>query len=334
MALNVTEAAKKLREKSKSIYDILNNKLGETAAPGFRERCAANGEKERTPLLEEAERFYAAELREFTEAVREEIARKPQWNSGAPLTADKVWLWGGPTPEWGGTLDPDTLVKQARFFNTGNGVYVYGPTTEEMIARHAALEQMLCMVSRTCRAPGQQQETNAECAENLSRFSLKYPNIKGGMLDDMTSGSTTISQEKIDDIASISANLKKHNPALELYGVVYQHELKEKDFTPLQPYLDGVNLWFWSQETLLDLEESVELCRKHFPGKKILLGLFLHDYGTVDAGALCDLLIYQLKGARALLGEGKINGLVILGDREILKWPEQAAVVKGFLAGQ
>ena len=39
----------------------------------------------------------------------------------------------------------------------------------------------------------------------------------------------------------------------------------------------------------------------------------------------------ELEGARALLAQGKIGGLVILGDREILKWPEQAAVVKGFL---
>ena len=73
------------------------------------------------------------------------------------------------------------------------------------------------------------------------------------------------------------------------------------------------------------------LCRSIFPGKKILMGLFLHDYGTSDAGTLPELLLYQLRGARSLLARGKISGLVILGDREILKWPEQAAVVKGFL---
>lgn len=153
-------------------------------------------------------------------------------------------------------------------------------------------------------------------------------------MDDMTSGSTTITREKVEQIASISTNLKKHNPALELFGVVYQHELAEKDFSEILPYLDGVNLWFWSQEKLLELEKSVDHCRYHFPGKKILLGLFLHDYGTADAGALPELLLYQLKGARAMLGSGKIDGLVILGDREILKWPEQAAVVRGFLEAQ
>ena len=64
------------------------------------------------------------------------------------------------------------------------------------------------------------------------------------------------------------------------------------------------------------------------------MGLFLHDYGTTDAGALPELLLHQLSWARLYLSQGKINGLVILGDREIMKWPEQAAAVKGFLAGK
>ena len=98
--------------------------------------------------------------------------------------------------------------------------------------------------------------------------------------------------------------------------------------------MDGVTLWFWTQEQLLELERHVTHCRCLFHKKKILLGMFIHDYGTADAGTLPELLIHQLKGARQLLEDGKINGLVILGDRELLKWPEQAAAIRGFLAGQ
>ena len=231
-------------------------------------------------------------------------------------------------------MQPDTLVQTAQYFNTQNGVYVYGRTSEEMIALHAGMKNLLAMVTSTCRAPGQQPETDAECAEKLSRLSLKYPNIRGGMMDDMTSASPTITPEKIEQVSSVSRNLKKHNPALELFGVVYCHELEKKDFSGILPYLDGVNLWHWYQEELLELENNVELCRANFPGKKILMGLFLHDYGTSDAGTLPELLLHQLKGARKLLAEDKIQGLVILGDREILKWPEQAAAVKGFLSAR
>ena len=88
--------------------------------------------------------------------------------------------------------------------------------------------------------------------------------------------------------------LKKHNPNLELFGVVYCHELGKKDYTALQPYLDGVNLWFWYQEELLEIDKYINLCRENFPGKKIFMGLFLHDYGTADGGTLPELLLHPI----------------------------------------
>ncbi len=327
------DARKKLMERQENLHELLRIALGETAAPGYWDRCAiADGT--RSPLLEEYSRQIYAEYASFAAAVRKELAKCPPWRPGTPITSENLWLWGGPTPEWGGSMQPDTLAANAEYFNAVNGVYVYGATNEEMLKKHAGMEKLLCMVSSTCRAPGQQPESDEECAENLSKFSLKYRNIAGGMLDDMTAGEKTVTPQKVKQVAAISANLKKHNPDLDLFGVVYQHELAEKDFSALLPYLDGVNLWFWHQEKLLELEKNVDHCRYHFPKKKILLGLFLHDYGTADAGALPDLLIHQLKGARQMLADGKINGLVILGDREILKWPEQAATVRGFLAAQ
>ena len=324
------ETREQLYDRQKELHKIMRIGLGETAAPGYRERCRIE-DPARLPVSEEYAAQIAPEYAAFAEAVREELAAKPAFERGVPIPEDKLWLWGGPTPQWGGSPLPDTLVRTAKYFDAPNGVYVYGPTSEEMIALHAGMKKVLAMVTTTCRAPGQQPESDAECAEKLSRLSLKYPCVAGGMMDDMTAGLQNVTPEKIRQVATVSANLKKHNPALKLFGVVYCHELGKKDFSGIQPYLDGVNIWHWHQEELLDMEKNVELCRANFPGKKLLMGLFLHDYGTADAGALIELLLHQLKGARALLAEGKIDGLVILGDREILKWPEQAAAVRGFL---
>ena len=327
------ELREKLFKRSEELHQTMNVDLGATAAPGYMVRCALE-DITRRPVNEEYFRQLAPEYNAFAEKIRSLLAAAPEFDRGIPISNEKLWLWGGPTPEWGGSMQPDTLVQTAQYFNTQNGVYVYGRTSEEMIALHAGMKNLLAMVTSTCRAPGQQPETDAECAEKLSRLSLKYPNIRGGMMDDMTSASPTITPEKIEQVSSVSRNLKKHNPALELFGVVYCHELGKKDFSGILPYLDGVNLWHWYQEELLELENNVELCRANFPGKKILMGLFLHDYGTSDAGTLPELLLHQLKGARKLLAEDKIQGLVILGDREILKWPEQAAAVKGFLSAR
>ena len=330
---DLKEAREKLFQRRTQLQEVMNVKLGETAAPGYAGRARME-DPTRIPLNEEYRIQLAPEFDAFAAEVRKELAARPALPHGETLSAEKVWLWGGPTPEWGGSMQPDTLMRTAPYFNAENGVYVYGATTEEMIARHAGMKKLLAMVTTTCRAPGQQPETNAECAEKLSRLSLKYPNIVGGMMDDMTAALDDVNDDKVEQVATVNACLKKHNPALELFGVVYCHELGVKNFTALQPYLDGVNLWFWYQEELLEIDKYVNLCRENFPGKKILMGLFLHDYGTADAGTMPELLLHQLENARVLLAEGKINGLVILGDREIMKWPEQAAAVKGFLAGK
>lgn len=325
------ELRDKLFKRSDELHEAMNIKLGETAAPGYMTRCALE-DISRLPVNEEYFRQLSPEYNAFREKIIEILAQTPEFDSGTPFTEDNIWLWGGPTPEWGGSMQPDTLARNAKYYNAANGVYVYGRTSDEMVALHADMKNLLVMVTNSCRAPGQQPESDAECAENLSRLSLKYPNIRGGMIDDMTVKSQEITSEKIEHIATVSRNLKKHNPDLELFGVVYCHELGKKDYSGILPSIDGVNLWYWYQEELLELEKYVDICRDNFPGKKLYLGLFIHDYGTSDAGAVPELLIHQLKGGRKLLAEGKIDALVILGDREILKWPEQAAAVKGFLS--
>lgn len=330
---DLKEVREKLFQRNEELHKVMRVGLGETAAPGYRMRSLMD-DPTRRPLSEEYIVQLAPEYNAFAGEVRKQLAALVVPEHGDPISPENLWLWGGPTPEWGGSMLPDTLMRTAPMFNAENGVYVYGATNEEMLSHHAGMKKLLAMVTNTCRAPGQQPETDAECAEKLSRLSLQFPNIKGGMMDDMTAQLDDVTPAKIEQITAVRNNLKKHNPDLELYGVVYCHELGKKNYSELHPLLDGVNLWFWYQEELLEIEKYVDLCRKNFPGKKILMGLFLHDYGTADAGALPELLLHQLSWARLYLSQGKINGLVILGDREIMKWPEQAAAVKGFLAGK
>ena len=45
-----------------------------------------------------------------------------------------------------------------------------------------------------------------------------------------------------------------------------------------------------------------------------------------------DRLAFQLDKARQSIAEGKLAGVIILGDREIAKHPEQAAFVRDYLA--
>ena len=119
-----------------------------------------------------------------------------------------------------------------------------------------------------------------------------------------------------------------------MYGVVYVHELYHKDFSYIQPYMDTVNLWFWHLDEILDYDQHLLQCQKMFPGKPIIQGIFLHEYGRSDSGNLPQLLIHQLDKAREYITKGVVEGVIILGDREIKKWPESAEAVRNYLLNQ
>ena len=66
----------------------------------------------------------------------------------------------------------------------------------------------------------------------------------------------------------------------------------------------------------------------------LLEHLTMHEYGISDAGNLPELLIYQLDKAREYMTRGIVEGVIILGDREIKKWPESSAAVRNYLLNQ
>lgn len=248
------------------------------------------------------------------------------------ITPDKLWVWGGPTPEWGGSMADDTLVRGAAYFNSENGVYVYGSTDPKMLGIHSNFKKLLCQVNSNCRTAGAQGNLNDESnAELLSKLSLDFPNVKGAMCDDMFVHSRRCCLP--DKFKRCYDGLKKYNDRLKMYGVVYTHEL-EKDFSLIQPYIDVVNLWIWNMDDILDYDNAVNKCMEQFPGKKILQGIFLHDYGFANSGVPANLLIYQLDKVREYMAAGVVEGVVILGDREIAKWPESASAVKNYLLEQ
>ena len=307
--------------------------LGDCCAP------RPEGYVEDDPHIGRLQTQWYEEIREEDEALNaalyERLDAEPLTSdekSLAKLTPDKVWVWGGPTPLWGGSMADDTLVKGADYYESENVVYVYGPTTDHMLSLHSKYKKMLCQVNANCRTAGALANTEEENAQLLSQLSLKYPNIVGAMCDDFcTSFHKVLLPERFEKIYN---GVKKYNKDLRVYGVIYAHELKVKNFQLIQPYIDVVNLWLWNKEEILDIDTHMANCREAFPGKPIILGIFLHEYGRADAANPPRLLVRELQKAREFLTKGWIEGVILLGDREIKKWPESAKAVKDYLANQ
>jgi len=305
------------------------HKLGESCAPGvdLTGQCevppaAAAYYAKVAPMSAEIDRLVFEGIRQIEDPA-DAVLKVPR---------DKAWVWGGPTPFWFGSLADDTLPVGADYFQARNVVYVGGPVEEKFIAPLARFDQVMVQMTDTCRASQFQPESDEECAEKVSRLSCKYPNIVGGMLDDATR--TGHNKEKVlkeSVFRPIAASARKHNSALKVASVIYSFELDEFDFTAALPYLDKIVLWFWSKNELLDIDERVRRCHEVFPGKEILMGIFIHDYGCADLGNPPECLRFQMHRAARLIRDGQLNGIVILGDREIRKWPASAQAVRDCL---
>ena len=321
----------KLMDQARDVRKEHKVGLGESAAP------VPHNIDNKDPLLGPVNTKWTSLLEpEFTNAanvIREALKQLPNddLKNYPKLPLDKLWLWGGPTPYWGGNMADDALVTAADYFKTENGVYVYGATNEKTLQLHSGFKKLICQVNSNCRTPGAQEgSTDAENAERLSKLSLQFPNITGAVCDDF--GVKYLHIVPPEPITEIRRGLKKYNENLKLYCVVYAHELAQnKDFSLVVDQIDVVNFWLWHMEDILEYDKYIEMCQKTFPGKPILQGIFLHEYGTSDAGQMPELLIYQLERCRKYLAEGVLEGVVLLGDREIRKWPESAKAVQDYL---
>ena len=88
------------------------------------------------------------------------------------------------------------------------------------------------------------------------------------------------------------------------------------------------------KDDILEYDEYIAKCMKAFPGKPIIQGIFLHEYGRADIGNVIELLKYELDRAREYMAKGIVEGVIILGDREIKKWPAVAEAVREYLQNQ
>ncbi len=149
----------------------------------------------------------------------------------------------------------------------------------------------------------------------------KYPQVKGLLLDDMS----TIAVDKgfkPEHIKQIRQSMDGKLAALKLWGVLYTMSFDRPKVNDYIKELDGISLWVWHAKDIPHMEEYVAHCEKEFPGKPIMLGLYMYDYGDVRRMPM-DLLKQQCETALKLARAGRIQGIVFLtinDDPETVGW--------------
>jgi len=115
-------------------------------------------------------------------------------------------------------------------------------------------------------------------AIRIAELSLKFPNIKGIHFDDFTPAMGSCLAQIRDDIKAI-------NPDLQIAAVTYadQHQPLDDFVRPFAQYIDLFSRWCWRPALHYWEHHAEDIARLRDaagPGKQIIQGIYIHDFGS------------------------------------------------------
>jgi hypothetical protein len=253
---------------------------------------------------------------------------------------DLGWVWEGQGLDPGVNPSIYGVGEGASYFGMDRACYMFHPNDELAMEKLGHLKEVVCDISKwkwrrtedggaAHWVDASPSSVKAEAAR-VSSLSNKYPNVTGAIHDDMK-GLTSKEGYAPGQYSEIYHALKKDNPRLKLWAVVYTHELDPSDWEAYMPFIDVVNLWVWEARNLPSLEEDLPRCKEIFPDKPIVLGCYLRDYPTRSPVPV-EMVELQWDFLLAHLETEEIDGYSILGTVLIDGHQEQARWIRDFIA--
>ncbi|NMA19549.1 MAG: hypothetical protein GX927_03125 [Lentisphaerae bacterium] len=154
-----------------------------------------------------------------------------------------------------------------------------------------------------------------EAAARVSELSLKYPAIKGALIDDFRSETGPSRDITPAELHEINAALKSKNPALKLYIVQYYTLQNPADLLPYRDDFDGISVWNWvPTDYFWDALYADELrrLREMFPDKVLNQGQFMHDFGGGNRPMPMKYLRLQCSKILSQLEAGTLDGWCVI----------------------
>jgi len=264
-------------------------------------------------------------------AVAEEKAPEAKGEGNPMVMRDVLWVWGNPEMAEEGAHDLGSFAQagpaeRAQLLGVDNIVMAgYGLPHDEQEAdactkQVAGFPHLVWEIGCDDEGGGPPFEY-AETLGRIRRLADAYPQIEGVLVDDMS----TVKIDrgfKPEHLRQIQELLSGEYGRLNVWGVLYTMTLDREGIQQYIDELDVINLWTWHAKDVVDIEKNVAECERRWPGKPIVLGLYLYDYGQ-GRRMPPDLLETQCATALELAHAGRIQGIVLLtinNDREALAW--------------
>ena len=141
----------------------------------------------------------------------------------------------------------------------------------------------------------------------------RYPNVGGEYLDDVAWRFHAAPDPKaatVDFLREVREGLDKAPRPMEIYVTWYWGE---EPYPGMADYVDGFCFWTARSGEIPLLRERFEAIEPSLAGKKIFLGIYMYDY-RARAQVPLDMMEMQCEYALSLLREGRIDGMIFLGN--------------------
>ncbi len=261
----------------------------------------------------------------------------------APSMLEAGWVWEGLA--FDPALQPTVygVGEGVKYFGLDGANFMFHPNNETNLAKLAHVPRVTADISKWIWV-----ETKAESgrwtyahdrnddpevvkaeAEKLSRLSLDFPNVVAGFIDD-THGEATHDTYSPDTPRQIREALHSANPNLDLWIVVYTHQLDDDFWLDWLDHVDVINLWIWKSEDIPGIDDGIARCRELFPDKRLVMGVYIRDY-TLRAPVPLEMLEIELEAIARHLEAGTLDGYNILATCLIDQHPEQAEFIRDFI---
>lgn len=129
-------------------------------------------------------------------------------------------------------------------------------------------------------------------------------------------------------LQGLRARLDTYSPPLDLWVVLYTHELGLGSLREHLDLCDVIALWTWRAEDLPQLESNMDRLDTVIGDKRKSLGLYMWDYGVLQPMPI-SAMEHQCDLALRWLREGRIESMIFLAscicdlDIEAVEWTRQ-----------
>ncbi len=232
----------------------------------------------------------------------------------APALRHRFWLWCHPagshtrSPDQHGIAGNSTITpaEAAAYLGIPNVLFVrYEGEPQPPFQPHArslaSMEQVVWSVE-------------GGDLDAVLALTKTMPNLRGVILDDYWAKIAAGEQVPGSSLRKLRNRLNACTPRLDVWLVLYAHELSQED--RLRPHLelcDVVTFWTWSAAELVNLEQNFARFEQIVADKRKMLGVYLWDYGAKQPMPV-KAVERQCELGLRWLDEGRIKGMIFLAS--------------------